>query len=73
MNNHTLRMWLIRENDRSILVASAASLPKREIWLPRSLIDRLSKQPQEPNAYQPIEFTLPEWKVDLMNLWEWVL
>lgn len=70
----TLRMWLVYENERAVRVASAAINPSRELWLPRSLIDRLTKNPKsaEPMSYQPIEFTLPEWKINQENLWEFV-
>jgi len=72
---HTLRMWLIFENERSLIVADAAKNARREFCLPRSLIDRMTKfpKPDEPLTYRPIEFTLPGWKVESAGLWEFVV
>lgn len=72
---HTLHMWLLLENERSLIVADAAKNARREFCLPRSLIDRLTKLPKsaEPLTYRPIEFTLPAWKIEAAGLWEFVV
>ncbi len=72
---HTLRMWLIFENERSLVLAEANRGARREVCLPRSLIDRLTKfpRPPEPLSFQPVEFTLPEWKVEEQQLWDCVV
>lgn len=69
----TLAMFLIWENERSIFVTGDQT-GRRKLHLPRSLIDRLTKYPKPagPLCYQPIEFTLPEWKINQENLWEFV-
>lgn len=71
----TLNLWLIWENPRSLFVCTAASNPPRKLHLPRSLIDRLTKfpKPAEPMfGYQPIELTLPAWKIEQEQLWDFV-
>jgi hypothetical protein len=72
---HTLHMWLLAENPRSLIVADAAFNARREWCLPRSLIDRLTKFPKPPErlTYQPIKFTLPAWKIESSGLWEFVV
>lgn len=71
----TLYMWLVFENERSLIVADAATNARREFCLPRSLVERLRKfpRPNEPLTYRPVEFTLPAWKVEQEQLGSFVV
>lgn len=69
----TLRAFLIAEKPSAILIGNSDVNPTRQCWLPRSLIDRLTKSPKRgPLTHTPIEFTLPEWKIEQDGLWEFV-
>lgn len=69
-------MWLITETDLAVLVCDSATkrIGGREIWIPRTLIERLTKKPAaHACALRPVEFTLPEWKINQDNLWDFVI
>ncbi len=70
-----LQMWVKTQTPKAVLVCDAASLPRRELWIPRSLIDylRITAHPAGTLNYDAIEFTLPEWKINQANLWDFVL
>jgi hypothetical protein len=69
----TLRMWLAIERPTALLVMDAELNAARRWWLPRSLIPRLTKSPKtDPLGYQPVEFTLPAWKVREAGLDEFI-
>lgn len=76
-DEHTLCMFLNAETPAAIQVAYRPD-PRDERgtgveWLPRSLIGYLRKDPAaQPGHRQPVTFTLPEWKIEQANLWEFV-
>lgn len=74
---HTLRMFLNQERPAAIEVAMRPDPhdPRGTFtaWLPRSLIGYLRKDPPAaPGQRHPITFTLPEWKIQAANLWDYV-
>jgi hypothetical protein len=70
----TLRMFLNQERPSAVQVANRAERDMAGIWwLPRSLIGYARKDPPaSPGERPPYTFTLPEWKVEQENLWDYV-
>lgn len=69
-----LHMWLVTESPAAVLVCDGGVSKTRELWLPRSLIDYLRiTPPPQPGPRPSIEFTLPEWKINQANLWDFVI
>jgi hypothetical protein len=72
-----LRMRVVRKTEAACLVTGAqfALTPDaRSWWVPRSLMGttRTEKDLKTPTNYDLIIFTLPEWKVDQADLWDYV-
>lgn len=68
-----LRMWLVIERATALLVTDAPMRDTRKVWIPRSLVGDLRKEPpQDPLCYAPILFTLPAWKIEELSLWDFV-
>lgn len=72
-----LQMWLVRETPAAVLVCDTCDAIRapdaRQLWLPRSLIDYLSKTAAPVGRLPAVEFTLPEWKINQSNLWDFVI
>lgn len=60
-----LRMRLVRETDRAMLVAGNG----REEWIPRSLVAYRKRE----GFSDEVTFTLPTWKVEKSDLWEFAI
>lgn len=71
--HHTLRMFLDEERPTAVKVMSTARGGGRLEWLPRSLISYARKQaPEKPGDRQAYIFSLPEWKINDADLWDFV-
>jgi hypothetical protein len=73
----TLRMYLVEETAAALKVTGSAARPAAGValfyeWLPRSLVWGLRLTPAEPGKFARIEFTMAEWKVEQLNLWQFV-
>ena len=73
-----LRMRLMEKRDNAVKVTGQPRplLHGEQLcyhWIPRSLIaySRIEKSPV-PDEFPLIAFTLPEWKIEQANLWEFV-
>lgn len=69
-----LRMRLLDKTPGAIKVTGYARLPENGQaisyeWLPRSLIGYSRTEPQGDGELPVIVFTLPEWKIDQADLW----
>lgn len=75
---HTLRMRLMEERPTAVKVTAARrpAVPGQPVvfhWIPRSLIGYARKlAPAVPGDYPDYTFTLPEWKIEQANLWDFV-
>jgi hypothetical protein len=72
-----LRMYLIQETPVAVKVTNRPALVDGQArlieWLPRSLIAYARKEPAAaPGEAQPYTFTLPDWKIEQSNLWNYV-
>jgi hypothetical protein len=76
-DTHTLHMRLMEKRDNAVKVTAAKRAePGRPLfyhWIPRSLIaySRIEPSPV-PGEFAFITFTLPEWKIEQANLWDFV-
>lgn len=72
----TLRMYLLEEKPAAVMVTDRPVLidgrARRIEWLPRSLIAYARKEPATAGEAQPYTFTLPDWKIEQSNLWNFV-
>jgi hypothetical protein len=73
----TLKMFLLEERPTAVKVtdkpAAADGQARLVEWLPRSLIAYAKKSPPAAGAdAQPYTFTLPDWKIEESNLWNFV-
>jgi len=71
-----LRMFFVRDSALAVQV-SDGDTPERTsklCWILRSLIRRSLKTGdlEHLELYPRFDFTLPEWKVQELNLWAWV-
>lgn len=68
-------MWLLEKKEKAVRVATTAKAGEAFCyhWIPRSLIAYARTEAPAREGELPIYiFTLPEWKVDQVNLWKWV-
>ena len=74
----TLHMFLVEKTERAVKVTGKAERPCDGMvmffhWIPRSLIGYSRTLPAlTPDKFPNFDFTLPEWKVDQLGLWEHV-
>lgn len=69
-----LRMRLISKTDLACNVTACKSANEsrgKDWWLPRSLMGRTQTSADpDPGNYALFTFTLPEWKIDQDDLWD---
>lgn len=68
-----VRCWIIEQRDKAIKVSKLP--PDRLstdtmdfIWLPRSQLEHISKDPPLPNGWIPAIITMPEWLAEEKKL-----
>lgn len=73
----TLKLFLLEETPTAVKLTDKPALvpgvPRRIVWIPRSLIAYARKSPKDAGCDgQPYTFTLPDWKIEESNLWNFV-
>jgi hypothetical protein len=67
----TLRLWQIGSTEKAYLLSK---VPKSRdphaqgVWVPRSVIEHITRFPAEPNEWQEVHVKLPEWIAEKKGL-----
>lgn len=61
----TIKLWLVSSTDAAYLLTqfpkSEDPIGRRGVWVPRSMIERITKWPAGLNEFQKCEIDIPEW------------
>ena len=65
-----VRVWIIKETPKAILISTLpANMPEaRKIWLPRSQMTHISKDPAIEGEFRPANITLKAWLAEQHEL-----
>lgn len=67
---HRLRLWEIEQREKAILFATMPdhSPRTRKVWIPRSVIDHISRDAALPNGWRPCTVDVADWFAEKEDL-----
>lgn len=68
MSASRVRLWLIRESPMARLFATANRPDANKIWIPKSIVEHISWEPERANEWREAEVTLPNWFIEREKL-----